>query len=174
MKYLDWMAQPENMFMMQNGLEGINYTGLTEDGIPYGVKSADEVPNENKMHAGDIVFISNGLCYGDDEKNNAALALPFAGYEDDVVASYEDALTDAWTQISFTVSIQAETDYGATVKSAQGKFLADVVSAAPDKFDEVYDAGIQDILNSGAQQMIDEFRQAYQDGNYRGIFPGNL
>ena len=174
MKYMDWMAQPENMFMMQNGLEGINYTGLTEDGIPYGVKSADDVPNENKMHAGDICFISNGLCYGDDAKNNAALALPFAGYEDDVVASYEDALTDAWTQISFTVSIQAETDFGATVKSAQGKFLADVVSADPEKFDEVYDAGLQDILNSGAQQMIDEFRQAYKDGNYRGVYPGNL
>ncbi len=174
MKYLDWMAIPENMFAMQNGIEGINYTGLTEDGIPYGVKSADDVPNENKMHAGDICFISNGLCYGDDAKNNAALALPFAGYENDVEASYADALTDAWTQISFTVTIQSETDYGATVKSAQGKFLADVVSAAPEKFDEVFDAGLQDILNSGAKQMIDEFRQAYKDGNYRGIYPGNL
>jgi len=174
MKYMDWMAIPENMFAMQNGIEGINYEGLTEDGIPYGVKSADAVPDENKMHAGDICFISNGLCYGDDEKNAAALALPFKGYEDDVVASYADALTDAWTQISFTVSIQAETDYGAAVKSAQGKFLADVVSADPEQFDAVYDAGIQDILNSGAAQMIEEFRAAYNAGNYRGVFPGDL
>ena len=174
MKYLDWMAIPENMFAMQNGIEGINYEGLTADGIPYGVKSADQVPNENKMHAGDICFISNGLCYGDDEKNAAALALPFTGYEDDVVASYVDSLTDAWTQISFTVSIQSETDYGATVKSAQGKFLADVVSCAAEDFDAVYEAGLQNILNSGAAQMIEEFRQAYQGGNYRGVYPGNL
>ena len=174
MKYMDWMAIPENMFMMQNGLEGINYEGLTEDGIPFGVKSADQVPDENKMHAGDICFISNGLCYGDDAKNAAALALPFKGYEDDVVASYADSLTDAWTQISFTVSIQADTDYGASVKSAQGKFLADVVSCDPAEFDAVYDAGLQDILKSGAQQMIDEFRAAYQAGNYRGVFPGDL
>jgi putative aldouronate transport system substrate-binding protein len=173
-KYMDWMAEPDNMFAMQNGIEGINYEGLTEDGVPFGVKSADEVPDDHKMHAGDIVFISNGLCYGDDAKNAAALALPFKGYEDDVVASYADSLTDAWTQISFTVSIQAETDFGASVKSAQGKFLADVVSADPEKFDEVYDAGLQDILNSGAKQMIDEFRQAYADGNYRGVYPGNL
>ena len=174
MKYMDWMAIPENMFAMQNGIEGINYEGLTADGVPYGVKSADQVPNENKMHAGDICFISNGLFYGDEEKNAAALALPFKGYEEDVVASYADSLTDAWTQISFTVTIQAETDYGATVKSAQGKFLADVVSCAAEDFDSVYDAGIQNILNSGAQQMIDEFRQAYQEGNYRGVYPGNL
>ena len=174
MKYMDWLAIPENMFAMQNGIEGINYEGLTEDGVPYGVKSADQVPDENKMHAGDIVFISNGLCYGDDEKNAAALALPFAGYEDDVVASYVDSLTDGWTQISFTVAIQAETDYGASVKSAQGKFLADVVSCPEDQFDTVFDAGVQDILNTGAKQMIEEFRQAYQDGNYRGVYPGNL
>ena len=173
-KYMDWMAIPENMFAMQNGIEGINYEGLTEDGIPYGVKSADAVPDENKMHAGDICFISNGLCYGDDAKNAAALALPFAGYEDEVVASYADSLTDAWTQISFTETVQAETDYGATVKSKQGEFLAAVVSCDADQFDAVYDAGIQDILNSGAQEMIDEFRQAYKDGNYRGVFPGNL
>lgn len=173
MKYLDWMAQPENMFAMQNGIEGINYEGLNDKGIPYGVKSADDVPNENKMHAGDIVFISNGLCYGDDEKNAAALALPFAGYEDDVIASYADSLTDAWTQISFTVAIQAETDYGSSVKSKQGEFLAAVVSCDADKFDETYDAGLQDILASGAEQMIAEFRTAYQEGNYRGTFPGN-
>jgi putative aldouronate transport system substrate-binding protein len=132
------------------------------------------VPDENKMHAGDICFISNGLCYGDDAKNAAALALPFTGYEDEVVASYADSLTDAWTQISFTETVQAETDYGATVKSKQGEFLAAVVSCAPEEFDAVYDQGIQDILSVGAQEMIDGFRQAYQNGNYRGVFPGNL
>ena len=174
-KYLDWMAIPENMFAMQNGTEGINYEGISEEfGIPYGVKSADQVPDENKMHAGDICFIVNGLYYGSDEKNAAALALPFAGFEKDVQDSYVDALTDAWTQISFSVNIQAQTDYGDTIKSAQGKFLADVVSAAPDKFDEVFDAGIQAILRSGADKMIEEFRQAYKDGNWRGTFPGNL
>ena len=159
---------------MQNGTEGINYEGLTDDGIPYGVKSADDVPDENKMHAGDICFISNGLCYNDDAKNTAALALPFAGFEEDVVASYADSLSDAWTQISFPSTIQAETDYGATVKSKQGEFLAAVVSCEPEQFDEVFDNGIQEILQSGAQQMIDEFRQTYQDGNYRGVFPGNM
>ncbi len=174
MKYLDWLAVPENMFAMQNGIEGINYEGLNEMGVPFGVKSADEVPNENKMHAGDICFISNGLCYFDDEKNAAALALPFKGYEEDVVASYVDALTDSWTQISFTVEIKSETDYGANVKSAQNTFLADVVSCDPEKFDEVYEAGLQKTLQVGAEKMIEEFRQAYKDGNYRGVFPGNL
>ena len=107
-------------------------------------------------------------------RNSAALALPFAGYEQDVVDSYVDSLTDAWTQISFTVTVQADTDYNATVKSKQGEFLAAVVSCDPAEFDAVYDAGIEEILASGAAEMIEGFRAAYQDGNYRGVFPGNL
>ncbi len=60
------------------------------------------------------------------------------------------------------------------VKSKQGEFLAAVVSCDPADFDATYDAGLQDILNSGAQEIIDELRTAYQEGNYRGVFPGNL
>ena len=90
------------------------------------------------------------------------------------IASYADSLIDAWTQISFPVTIQAETDYGATVKSKQGEFLAAVVSCDPAEFDSVYDAAVQETLDSGAAEMIEEFRAAYQAGNFRGTFPGNL
>ena len=172
-KYLDWMCVPENMFFMQNGIEGINYLGVNEDGIPIDVQSADAVADEYKMHAGDICFISNGLFYGSDEKNAAAIAIPFKGYEDEVVASNADALCDKWTQISFTVPIQAETDFGSMVKSKQGEFLTAVLRCAPDQFDAVYDDYIEQILNVGARDMIEEFREAYKAGNIRGTFPGN-
>ena len=33
---------------------------------------------------------------------------------------------------------------------------------------------IQETLDSGAAEMIEEFRAAYQAGNFRGVFPGNL
>ena len=173
MKYLDWMCIPENMFMMQNGIEGINYEGINEMGIPYGAKSADMVPDENKMHAGDVCFISNGLFYNDDAKNAAALAAPFAGYEEEVVASYLDAQTDAYTQISFTNEIKASTDFGGNVKSKQGEFLAAVITAAPEEFDAVYDQYIEEINIAGAAQIIEEQREAYAAGNWRGTFPGN-
>ena len=76
-----------------------------------------------------------------------------------------DALTDAWTQISFTVTVQADTDYNSTVKSKQGEFLAAVVSCAAEDFDAVFDAGIEEILASGAAQMIEGFRAAYEAGD---------
>ena len=173
MKYLDWLATPENLFAMQNGTEGINYESLNADGIPIGVKANDDVPDENKIHAGDIAFIANGLYYGSAEKNEAALVLPFAGYEEDVKAAYKDSLTDGWTQIGWTVPIQAVTDYDGTVKGAEAKFLADVISCKPEDFDTVFDAGIEDIKAAGATEIIEELRQNYQAGNYTGTFPGN-
>ena len=89
-----------------------------------------------------------------------------------MVKSYADCMTGAWTQISFTVAIQAETDYGTMVKSKQGEFLTKVITCAPDAFDATFDAAIQDILSTGASEMIEEFRAAYQAGNIRGSFPG--
>ena len=172
-KYMDWLAVPENMFVMQNGVEGINYMGLNEDGIPTGVQAVDTVPDENKMHAGDICFISNGMFYGSDEKNAAAIALGFPGYEDVVEQSYADALSGAWTQVSFINAIQAETDYGTMVKSKQGEFLTKVITCDPAEFDAVYDAAIDATLSTGAGEMIEAFREAYKAGDVRGTFPGN-
>ena len=62
----------------------------------------------------------------------------------------------------------------ATSMSAQGECRAAVVSAAPEDFDAVYERYIQEILDAGAAEMIEGFRAAYLDGNYRGTFPGNL
>jgi len=173
MKYLDWLATPENLFAMQNGTEGVNYEALNENGIPVGVKANDAIPDENKIHAGDIAFIANGLYYGSPEKNEAALVLPFAGYEEDVAIAYQDALTDTWTQIGWSQPIQSLTDYEGTVKGAQAKFLADVVSCKPEEFDTVFDAGLEEIRNAGATEIIEELRQNYQAGNQTGTFPGN-
>ena len=172
-KYLDWLATPENLFAMQNGTEGINYEKLNEDGIPVGTKANDEVPDENKIHAGDIAFISNGLYYGSAEKNEAALVLPFAGYEEDVKEAYKDSLTDTRTQIGWTQPVQAVTDYEGTVKGAEAKFIADVVSCSPEEFDAKYDAGIEEIKAAGADEIVAALREEYKAGNATGTYPGN-
>lgn len=170
-KYLDWMAQPENMFFLQNGVEGVNYEALNEDGIPVGVKGTDLVDDAHKMHAGDICFIANGLWYGDIDTSNAAIALGFPGFEELVEESYKYAYTDTWTGVSITVPLDAVTDYNETVKVKQGEFLIKVVTCAPEDFDATYDEGIKSIVEAGADKVIEARRQAYLDGNWRGTFP---
>lgn len=48
MKYMDWMAQPENMFYLQNGIEGVHYDHLNEDGLPVGRVTNDNLPDDQK------------------------------------------------------------------------------------------------------------------------------
>lgn len=170
-KYLDWMCQPENMFALQNGVEGINYLDVNEDGIPVQQQANDAVPDEYKMHAGDVCFMANGLFYGSDEKNAAAASLSYPGYESLAAQSMVYSLTDAWTQLSFTVAIEEEADYQATVISKQNELIAQVLSCDPADFDKVWDEYIKAILDSGAEELIAAYRQAYKDGNWRGSFP---
>lgn len=169
-KYLDWMAQPENMFVMQNGIEGINFESKDENGLPVGAKGND-VEDAYKLHAGDVCFIANGYWFGDIETSSAYIAKSFPGFEDLVTASYVDAYTDTWTDISVTVPLDAVTDYNETVKVKQGEFLINVVTCSPEEFDAVYEQGIQNILEAGADKVIEARREAYQAGNWRGTFP---
>ena len=170
-KYLDWMAEPANMFFLQNGVEGKNYEYLDEAGLPVGPKGTDLVEDEYKMHAGDICFIANGLWFGDMETSNAYIARTFPGFEALVEESYADAYTDTWTDISVTVPLDAVTDYNETVKVKQGEFLSAVVTCSVEDFDAVYDQQIQNILDAGADKVIEARRGAYQEGNWRGTFP---
>ena len=169
-KYLDWMCVYENMFFLQNGTEGVNYLNVNEDGIPVNVQPTDSVPDEYKMHAGDICFISNGLFYGSDEKNAAALSLSYTGYEDDVKLSYVYAMTDTWTQISFTEVIPEATDYLPTVKSKQAEMVTQCIVCAPEDFDATFEKYCNATLQSGGQEIIDAYRAAYQRGAWRGSY----
>ena len=173
-KYLDWMCVYENMFFLQNGTQGVNYEGIDENGIPYGVKTVDQVPDEYKLHAGDICFIANGLNYGSDEANAAAIALSFPGYEADVQQSYVNAMQDTWTQISFTEAIEAETDYLATVRSKQCELVTQCLTCAPEDFDATFEKYAQAVLDSGASEMIEAYRDAYQRGVWRGSVPASI
>jgi len=76
-----------------------------------------------------------------------------------------------WGQISFTVAIEEATDYSATVISKQNELIAQTLSCDPAEFDKVWDEYIQAILDSGAEEVIAAYRQAYKDGNWRGSFP---
>ncbi len=170
--YLDWMCVPENMFAMQNGIDGINYHGLDENGLPMNAVPTEQVPDENKMHVGDVVFLANGYNFGDDAKNAAYVALSFPGYEEMVARSVIYSNTDAWTQLSFTVPIEAATDFGGAVMLKQNELIAQTISCDPADFDKVWDEYIKAIKDAGADEIIEAYRQAYKDGNYRGTFPG--
>ena len=123
------------------------------------------------MHATDGAPICNGYYYGSDELNYAATAMDFHGYEDVVADSLMISNNGAYEPISFTRTIQSRIDYGTTIISKEAELLVQVVTCKPEDFDATWDKYINEILSAGGQQIIDEQRQAYKDGAYRGFYP---
>ena len=65
------------------------------------------------------------------------------------------------------------TDYEGTVKGAEAKFIADVVSCSPEEFDAKYDAGVEEIKAAGADEIVAALREEFKAGNATGTYPGN-
>lgn len=171
LKYLNWMCQPESLFALQNGEEGHNYTTVDENGIPTDLKNVDDTEDAYKLHATDGAPICNGFYYGSDELNFAASANAYPGYTDEVAHSLEISNTFGYEPISFTRTIQARVDYGTTVISKEAELLVQTVTCKPEEFDAKWDEYMNALLTAGGQQIIDEQREAYKEGAYRGSYP---
>lgn len=170
MKYLDWMSLPENRFFLAFGEEGINYMYKSEEGFPM-ERQGNAVADEYKM-SGDVLFISNGTSFDDPELDTRYQSIPYVGYEDRVAEALSMANIDTYRPITYTVTIQAEADYGLTVKTKLSELLANALTCAPENFDTVYDNGVAEILNNGGAEVVAEKLAAYQNGAYRGDYPG--
>ena len=95
----------------------------------------------------------------------------FPGYEDVVADSLVISNDGAYEPVSFTRTIQSRIDYGTTIVSKEAELLVQVVTCKPEDFDATWDKYTNEILSAGGQQIIDEQRQAYKDGAYRGFYP---
>ena len=60
---------------------------------------------------------------------------------------------DAWTQISFTVPIEAATDYAGAVTLKQNELIAQTIACDPADFDKVWDTYIKAINDAGMLVM---------------------
>lgn len=170
-KYLNWMSQPESLFALQNGEKGHNYTTVDANGIPTDLKNIDDTEDAYKLHATDGAPICNGFYYGSDELNITASANAYPGYSDVVADSLKNSMNNGYEPISFTGTIQARVDYGSTVISKEAELLVQSVTCSPESFDQVWDKYLNELLASGGQQIIDEQREAYKAGEYRGQYP---
>ncbi len=170
-KYLNWMSQPENLFVLQNGEEGYNYTTVDDNGIPTDLKNIEDTDDAHKIHATDGAPICNGFYYGSDELNYTASANAYPGYSDEVMDALTIANEFGYEPISFTRTIQSRVDYGSTVTSKEAELLVQSVTCKSEEFDTVWDEYVNALLSAGGQAIVDEQREAYKEGAYRGSYP---
>jgi ABC-type glycerol-3-phosphate transport system substrate-binding protein len=169
--YLEWMSQPENLFTLQNGFEGMNYSGVDESGLP--IKNADYdgeaklSPNNNKDY---WCLVVESPVYGSEEETIKALKSFWSppGYEyivEDMLKYREQQMPYLYPDPLFTVPIESVAKYKADLNNLFQELYLDIVMSSPDQFDAKYEAAKKKFLDAGYQKILDEKKAAYDAGN---------
>ncbi|MGB4661934.1 MAG: extracellular solute-binding protein [Mobilitalea sp.] len=168
--YMEWMSQEEVLFTLENGIEGVTYK-LGEDGLPVvdGEYRGEEMLNHN-CNIDMTCIVHASKVTGTVEQSIAAVTPQ--GIEQDL---YEDLLknyTDlvmvseyGYTDTIFTVPMEAESEYSASLLSLYQEYSVQLTKCAPSDFDSLYAELCQKYLDAGYQEIIDERLAAYEAGN---------
>ena len=170
---MEWMIQPENLFVLENGVEGATYT-MGEDGLPVvdGAYTGEYMLNHN-MNIDMTCLVHASKVVGTIEDSIRAVApqgLPQDFSQAMIDSWYSDtkAIADAGHAYSdpvFAVAIESESEYSATLLSLYQEDYAKLVKCDPAEFDTLYEQLCQEYLDAGYQEIIDERLAAYEAGN---------
>lgn len=170
--YMEWMSQDDVLFTLENGIEGKTYTMV--DGIPEVDASyrGDDMLNHNcNIDMTCIVHASKtiGNTIEDAIKAISPKGLP-QDFTQDIIDNYYELkdIADsgrAYTDPIFTVVIDSESEYNATLLSLYQEYYAELVKCDPSEFDSLYEKYSKEYLDAGYQEIIDERLEALKDGN---------
>ena len=173
MMYLEWLNQPENLFTMQWGVEGVNFN-YDDNGDPVAVADQTGLA-EQQGHNNNVDYwcaVTAVKTLGSIEKDIKAITpqgIPQDFY-DQIRANYNGqvAIYDAGKANSdclFATSIDAVTEYNQTLYDLYTEYRDKLTMCSKDQFDALYDELSQKYLEAGYQEVIDERQAALDDGN---------
>lgn len=169
---MEWMFQEENLFVLENGIEGVTYT-MGADGLPVvdGDYRGPEMLNHN-MNIDMTCLIHASKKVGTIEQTIKALS------PQGLPQDFTKALTDNYYELKevadmgmaysdpvFAVAIESESEYSATLLSLYKEYSSQLVKCAPGEFDALYKDLSQKYLDAGYQEIMDERLAAYKAGN---------
>ena len=161
--YLDWISDPEHIEYLQIGDEGVTHQVLESGAIQTMAATGDAIMNSG-MNI-DYTITCNGLKLADPEKTQLSKAYNYAEIDPEIVAQAD---TFAQTDLHFIKNvnvgaIEAEAGIGDTLSSKRDQVFDQAVVAPVDKFDEVWDEFMEDYLSSGAQDIMDERAEKWEE-----------
>ncbi|WP_130837427.1 extracellular solute-binding protein [Lachnoclostridium sp. Marseille-P6806] len=170
--YLEWMAQPENLFTFTWGIEGENFN-YDENGNPVSVPDYSGEYTQGYNNSVDywcVVQASKSL--GSIEEDAAYIApqgLP-EDFTRDIIDYYYGQLKvyeAGYAQMDclFSSAVDAETEYAATLASKYAEYRDRLTMCPPEEFDALYEELSQAYLDDGYQEVIDGRKEAYEAGN---------
>ncbi len=173
MMYLEWLNQPENLFTMQWGIEGVNFN-YDSNGDPVAVADQTGLA-EQQGHNNNVDYwcaVTAVKTLGSIEKDIQAVTpqgIPQDFYEQ-ILANYNGqvAIYDAGKANSdclFATAIDAVTEYNQTLYDLYTEYRDKLTMCPKDQFDSLYEELSQKYLDAGYQEVIDERQAALDAGN---------
>ena len=165
MRYLNWMADKNNILNLKYGLEGVSYK-LDAQGLPEVNTTTDERLAKGVMDTlqTDVGIIASDIDFGTKEKNVAVMlkSVP-KGMEKIATESYDVSRSKGtYKQYFFQVPFDSENKYGTSIQSMLRGLAPKLVISGAD-FDKVYDAEMKKVMDAGAKQLIDDRSKAYDE-----------
>ncbi len=161
--YLDFISDPETIQYLQIGDEGVTHTVADNGAIQIQAATGDAIQNSG-MNI-DYTITCNGLHLVDPEITELSLAYSYAGVDPELILKADQiAKTDTRELGNVQVgAIESEAGFGEALSSKRDQVYDKALSASTADFDSVWEAGMQDYLASGGQQIMDERKTAWEN-----------
>ena len=160
LRYLNWLARPENYRFLQIGEVNVNH--ILENGAPrIFAMPANHPWIQNSAQNIDMTMPMNGVQMGNDTLNARVLALGYGAIATSVIENaYAISVKGARAPMIY-IATTTVTQYSQTLVDKRKTLLAQSVTAATAQFSATYDRLYADWLASGAQQVYDERARLY-------------
>ena len=166
MMYLEWLNQPENLFTMQWGIEGVNFN-YDDNGDPVAVADQTGLA-EQQGHNNNVDYwcaVTAVKTLGSIEKDIQAVTpqgIPQDFY-DQILANYNGQVAiyeagKANSDCLFATAIDAVTEYNQTLYDLYTEYRDKLTMCPKDQFDSLYEELSQKYLDAGYQEVIDDER----------------
>jgi putative aldouronate transport system substrate-binding protein len=160
-KYLNWMADPANILVLQNGEEGVSYK-MSDEGLPV---LLDTPEAQNLLYNYyDYCIILNGKYISTQDPNMNIAANAFdLNFKDFTVKSIQAGTNDGYTLPRVDIPVDAEIKYAKILEDFEKEMLAKIVTAKPDQFDKVYDDQVKEYMAMGGTAVMEGKMAAYEE-----------
>lgn len=169
--YMEWMTQEDNLFTMQWGIEGENYT-MGDDGLPVAVADYSGDYTQGYNNSKDYWCVTVEARTAGTIEDVIKAAAP-AGYPQDftqdLIHNYygQVEIADAGYAVSdcnFAVVLDSVGEYQASLLELYTEYRDQLTMCSPDEFDALYDELAQKYADAGYQAIVDERKEAYEAG----------
>ncbi|MFV0343313.1 MAG: extracellular solute-binding protein [Anaerocolumna sp.] len=162
MLYLDWISTLENRMFLQIGEEGVTHEKMEDGSVKTIAATGEKIMNSPSNI--DYTVTINGLDLGDKDLTVKSIALSYVGVDPSYIEkAYKYSTFDGVYNNQYNVgAITSEEGMGPALSEKRDVLLTQSVVAESDKFDSVFDSGLNDYLSSGGQAIIDERKAAWE------------